>query len=423
MNPVLALANAAAVGLFGTILSASFCDIRWDRKKKSVLIAAILAMGMAQGVLYAVTAPGTVQKLYPLITHLPLVLVLWGLKQSPVWSTIAVLTAYLCCQLRRWVALFCVALLSGNAAMQAVVEIIVTLPLLLLLLRCASPTMRVVSHYSVMIQVQFGLLPAIGYAFDYITRIYTNWLMDGVVAVVEFMPFLCSAAYLFFSTRAAETQQRQSELQQQRLVLDLQIKQSAQQIEDMRKSQELAAAYRHDLHHHLQYLSACMENNELEQARTYMKDLDDRITRQAVASYCGNTAANLILSSFVGRAAEAGVPMSVQLRLGNIPRVSNTDLCVLLSNALENALNACVAQKQTGKDASIEVRGYEKHDRVFLEIVNSCGGEVVFENGLPVTRKPGHGIGVRSICTITEKYSGLYDFEVRDGRFMLRLSL
>ena len=45
------------------------------------------------------------------------------------------------------------------------------------------------------------------------------------------------------------------------------------------------------------------------------------------------------------------------------------------------------------------------------------------ENGLPVTHAEGHGIGVRSICAIVEKYKGLSDFSVQDGRFILRVSL
>ena len=39
------------------------------------------------------------------------------------------------------------------------------------------------------------------------------------------------------------------------------------------------------------------------------------------------------------------------------------------------------------------------------------------------THAEGHGIGVRSICAIVEKYKGLSDFSVQDGRFILRVSL
>ena len=43
--------------------------------------------------------------------------------------------------------------------------------------------------------------------------------------------------------------------------------------------------------------------------------------------------------------------------------------------------------------------------------------------GLPVTDTAGHGIGVRSICSVVERYNGVYSFTEKDGRFVLRASL
>ena len=48
---------------------------------------------------------------------------------------------------------------------------------------------------------------------------------------------------------------------------------------------------------------------------------------------------------------------------------------------------------------------------------------VRFKDGIPVTDRPGHGIGVSSICAIVERYSGLYSFSVREGEFVLQPSL
>lgn len=63
--------------------------------------------------------------------------------------------------------------------------------------------------------------------------------------------------------------------------------------------------------------------------------------------------------------------------------------------------------------AYIEVTAREKNGHLFLQFVNPCPEGIQFENGLPVTHAEGHGIGVRSICAIVEKYKGLSDFSVR----------
>ena len=72
---------------------------------------------------------------------------------------------------------------------------------------------------------------------------------------------------------------------------------------------------------------------------------------------------------------------------------------------------------------SIEVQTYEKNEKFFLQVVNDCREAVRFKDGFPVTAQPGHGTGVSSICALVERYDGLYSFSVREGEFVLRVSL
>ena len=147
------------------------------------------------------------------------------------------------------------------------------------------------------------------------------------------------------------------------------------------------------------------------------------IESQKVRVFCENETVNLILSAFAGRAEESGVPLRVRAEVPHFIPVAETDLCVLLSNALENALHACQRLRQTGEPCDIELVVYEKSGKFFLQMTNTCPPGVTFEKGLPVTREPGHGIGVRSICSIAERYNGMYSFSEKDGRFVLRVSL
>ena len=191
------LCNSVAVTLFGIALSAAFCNIHWTPKAKKRMLLYTLMIFCLSGIAYLGVDPGFGRYLYPLHTHLPLVLALCSLSHERLWPVISVLTADLCCQLRRWLALIAVAIFSGGDTMQYAVEMIVTVPLLILLLKTA-PAIRSVSQYSRAVQCQFGIVPAVYYAFDYATRVYTDLLFSGSAVVVEFMPFVCSAAYLLF---------------------------------------------------------------------------------------------------------------------------------------------------------------------------------------------------------------------------------
>ena len=416
-DTILYACNTVAVGLFGIVLSAAFCNIRWTRRNVCCMIASTLAIFLIQGIVYLGIDPALGPYLYPLHTHLPLAITLCLLSHERLWTVISVLTAYLCCQLRRWLALVCVWAFSGGDQMQYAVELIVTLPLLLLLLRTA-PAVRSISRYSVTVQCQFGCTPALYYAFDYLTRVYTNLLADGDPAVVEFMPFVCCVAYLMFLARLSKEQEARAHLEQLQNSLNLQVGQAVREIEALRESQQKTRAYRHDLRHHLQYLSGCLENGQYEQAQRYIHEINAEIEAARVVTYCENEAANLIFSAFAARAEAQGVKFSLQAVLPHILPISESDLCVLLSNALENALHAC-----KGADDSIEVQTYERNGKFFLQVVNDCREAVRFKDGIPVTDRPGHGIGVSSICAIVERYGGLYSFSVRDGKFVLRVSL
>lgn len=156
--------------------------------------------------------------------------------------------------------------------------------------------------------------------------------------------------------------------------LDMQVAQSMREITALRESQNLASRYRHDLRHHLQYLYACLENHQIQKAEDYISDICNELEQQKVIQYCENEAANLILSSFAGRAEAEGIVMKVEGGMKAKTVISDTDLCVLLSNALENAIHACREVQKEGKEARIEVQIYEKQQQVFLQIKNSCAG-------------------------------------------------
>lgn len=417
------LMNLISVGFFGMVLSAAFCDILWTRKKILALLGSIAAIVLFQGIVYFGIGSDTVDKLYPFITHIPLTAVLCILNRKCFWPTISVLTAYLCCQIRRWPALLMAAVFGGGSAIQNIVELALTLPILLILIKFIAPAVRSVSHYPVSLQCQFGLVSALYYGFDYLTRIYTDLLLEGVQAAVEFMPFVCSVAYLFFVFCFSEERRTRSRLEQTQVILNLQIEQAVREIAALRESQEKTSAYRHDMRHHMQYLSSCIENGQYRQAQEYIQEIYSEIEANKITVFCENESVNLIFSAFAKRAEDNGILMQVMAKIPQVIPMSETDVCVLLSNALENALNACMEQKEKGWAGVIEVSAYEKNGKLFLQIINSCGSDIVFEDGIPVTDKSRHGIGVRSICAIVERHGGIYTFSAENGQFILRVSI
>ena len=423
MREVLVLLNDVAVGIFGMVLSAAFCDMVWTKQRKQLFALCITVILLVQGCIYFFIDPTATRYLYPVITHLPLAAVLCIMSRRVLWPTVSVLAAYLCCQLRRWLALLVTALSGGGELIQTAAELIITVPLLLALLHFVAPSIRAIARFKTSLQWQFGLIPALGYAFDYLTRVYTDLLAQGVPAAVEFMPFVCCVAYLVFAQRSSAENEARSRLERTQDSLNLQVAQAMREISSLRESERQARTYRHDLRHHMQFLSSCIESGRTEQAQAYIHQVCSEIEAWRVTAFCENEAANLIFSSFAGRAGEQRVALQIHAEIPQTLPVTDTDLCVLLSNALENALHACRRVQAQGREADIDVLAYEKNGRLFLQITNPCTDDVVFERDIPVSTAAGHGIGVQSICAITERYDGICSFSVKDGRFILRVSL
>ena len=109
----LTVPNGVAVALFGIALSAAFCDISWTKKNCIILAVGSAAMLLMQALITYKGSWMAMQEAYPLTTHLPLAIILSVLSGKWLWPTISVLAAYLCCQLRRWVALLVIAMVPG----------------------------------------------------------------------------------------------------------------------------------------------------------------------------------------------------------------------------------------------------------------------------------------------------------------------
>ena len=422
---LVSLINGATVSLFGGLLSASFCGALDTRRNRWIFWSGMSLMILAQGVVCFLWDTEIWARVYPLVVHLPLLFTLRALTGRWLWPAFSIVSAYLFCEIRRWLALLAAAVLPGEEMTQNLAELAVTVPLLLIFLRYIIPAVRQLMEYPVKTQCQFGLVPVVYYGFDYVTRIYTDLLSSGYPVVMEFMPMVCCAAYIAFLLYNSAEERKRSHLRQVQDNLRLQISQAAQEIAQLRESQAMTVQYRHDLRHHLQYLLSCIENGQSVRAKGYISDICTEIESQQVRRYCENEAVNLILSAFAKRAEKAGVDMTVAGALPSLIPVGDNDLCVILSNALENALHACLplAEQGTACVIGVEFRFMEQNGRLLLQITNPCRDTVKFEKGIPVSDQPGHGIGVQSIRAVVDRYGGGCTFLLEDGRFILRLFL
>lgn len=147
-----------------------------------------------------------------------------------------------------------------------------------------------------------------------------------------------------------------------------------------------------------------------------MADLDAITPKR----YCENETLNLLCASYDSKAKRVGVQIKINALLPKEIPLSDTELCSVVSNGLENALHA--ASQPEVADRWVGFSCYVRQGNIFMLIQNPYAGQVVIRDGLPVSSREGHGYGCYSIQTIAQRNGGLCSFEAENGVFSLRLS-
>lgn len=221
-----------------------------------------------------------------------------------------------------------------------------------------------------------------------------------------------------------EFSNQRNKAERENLLLTTVSAQAKKEIDQLYESQKQAAIYRHDLRHHLNFLQTCLAENKPTEALRYIREIDSSLRFSSLKRYCVDDSMNLILFSYADKAQERKITCTFTITATDFSRFQITDLCSLISNALDNALNAC-DKITSSEDRYIQLKLYEKNDRLCINLLNSYNLEhpPVFEDDLPVSYKSGHGFGVQSIVSVIEKYQGIYGFFARNGEFRFQATL
>lgn len=130
---------------------------------------------------------------------------------------------------------------------------------------------------------------------------------------------------------------------------------------------------------------------------------------------------NAILNSKLSIAKSKGIEVLCSSS-SNIDGINEYDLCNLIGNMLDNAIEAATKTK----NAIVEVSIISDKHRLMIKVSNSIDKSVLNNNPTLKTSKscPAfHGFGTRSIKSIAEKYGGNADFYEEGLTFICRVEL
>lgn len=191
-----------------------------------------------------------------------------------------------------------------------------------------------------------------------------------------------------------------------------------QDYETILRKIESGRIYRHDMRHHLLVLEGLAKQEDVSKILEYVNKLNGGLSESGQEIFCKNSAINAILSTCIQRAKNAGCKVTTKIAVPEEIPFEEMDVCMVLANAIENAVNACRKMPEDSRYIDISA-GFPDARKLILAVRNPCSVPVAFDSsGLPVTDgRDGHGVGLRSVRAVTEKYNGLLHCECVDSEF------
>lgn len=189
----------------------------------------------------------------------------------------------------------------------------------------------------------------------------------------------------------------------------------------LRANVEEARRSSHDFKHYTKVLTHYLDSNDMEGLRACCVELTEQISRSCAAANNSSSVLGGVLSHYEQMAEREGMGF-VSSGTYEGDWISDMDLCVLLGNALDNAVEGC---RTAGKDRRIAVTIRCSEDTVSILVQNTYDGQVNRQNDRILSRKGSErtGVGLQSIRSICNKYRGHSEICADEKLFSMNMIL
>jgi len=195
-----------------------------------------------------------------------------------------------------------------------------------------------------------------------------------------------------------------------------------QQYEEIRSVYMNMRGWRHDYHNHIQVLKAHMDKHQIEQARAYLGEIETELNRVETFVRSGNMMADAILNSKLTLAMEKNIRITCDASLTEELFISDIDLCIILGNVLDNAIESC--EKIAEEERFLRIYLAMIKEQLYISIQNAAPEMLNFEERHYISTKRGnHGLGMKRVAAVVEKREGFLNLNNEPGIFGTEITI
>lgn len=175
----------------------------------------------------------------------------------------------------------------------------------------------------------------------------------------------------------------------------------------------------HDMKNHLLAIQKMADDNT--QVKSYIKQMQKELEETTLAAETGNRVIDGLMAEKLQWAQEQGIRMNVNMDLRQSGFIKEIDLCAIVSNAVDNAIEASIQVRDEDK-RRIYIKAGTVQGYLVFRFMNYFENDLVMDGERLVSSKIDdklHGIGILSIGYALDKYHGSYSAEVDDNHYFV----
>ena len=196
-----------------------------------------------------------------------------------------------------------------------------------------------------------------------------------------------------------------------------------QQMDEIENIYMTMRGWRHDYHNHIQSLKGYLSLNQVEQMKNYLNELETDLDSIDTLYHSGNLQLDSILNAKLAIAEKGQIRIHCDASIPPQLHVSDLDLCVILGNLLDNAIESCRKIKDPDERFIRVYIGILKK-QLYISITNATSETVKQRTDHYFTTKRGdHGHGLKRVDQVVKKYDGYLNRQNEPGVFATEIVL
>lgn len=240
------------------------------------------------------------------------------------------------------------------------------------------------------------------------------------------VPLFICAAFLAVVTVGAVALvtwlERISRYREEALVLQAQIQAQAENLDALNISYAEQRKYVHDFRAHINTLSALLADSRIQEAQQYMAQLQKSSMERGMLVVTHNATVDAILNQKILIARKDSIDIRFVVNDLSALKLQATDLTVIMSNLLDNAIEAC--RKLPIADRQIEVKALLE-ETFFFSVRNRSLPVLIYGDQIATTKQDAqmHGYGLKNVRAVAHRCRALFELHYEEGWFLACLDI